>query len=226
MIEYPKIETVYNRDPETFMVTSEIRCPEFEAVKRWHVTEKIDGTNVRVGIKADGSLFIGGRTDNAQFNPRLLAYLQTTFTIEKLRACFPDWVEGTEVLLFGEGYGPGIQKSGGNYRKDHPAFRLFDVHITAKKPLWLEQDSVADIAAKLGVGIAPVYGFDSLDKCIEYAKEPRASFVADEDNGVGCLIEGIVARSVPIMHDRFGNRIMFKLKHRDFTNQGPHRIRG
>jgi RNA ligase len=222
VIEYPKIETLFNRDPKTFIVTDEYRCPEFLAVKKWHVTEKIDGTNVRVGIQADGSLFIGGRTDNAQMPPRLLSYLQTTFPLDKLRACFPDWTEGTEIVLFGEGYGPGIQKSGGNYRKDHPAFRLFDVHVTAKKPLWLEQESVVDIAAKLGIGIAPVYGFDTLEKCIEYVKEPRASFVSDEDNGVGICIEGIVARSVPIMLDRFGNRIIFKLKHRDFTHQKLH----
>lgn len=215
MIEYPKIETLYDRDRETFKVTSQIRRAEFAAVKKWHVTEKIDGTNVRVGLKADGSLFIGGRTDNAQFNPRLLDYLQKTFTVEKLLACFPDWAEGTEIVLFGEGYGPGIQKSGGNYRKD-PAFRLFDVHITAKKPIWLEQDAVADIASKLNIGIAPVYGFDTLDQCIDYCKKDRASFVADEDNGLGCVIEGIVARSVPLMLDRFGNRVMFKLKQKDF----------
>ena len=48
MIKYPKIETLFERDKDTFKVTDKIRLPEFEMIDNWLITEKIDGTNVRV----------------------------------------------------------------------------------------------------------------------------------------------------------------------------------
>jgi len=47
MIPYPKIETLFKRD-ETFRVTDKLRLPEFALVREWLVTEKVDGTNIRV----------------------------------------------------------------------------------------------------------------------------------------------------------------------------------
>ena len=47
MFKYPKIETLFTRD-EKFKVTDIIRLPEFENIKKWLVTEKIDGTNIRI----------------------------------------------------------------------------------------------------------------------------------------------------------------------------------
>ena len=46
-MSYPKIETLFKRD-EKFNITDEIRCPEFDNIKKWLITEKIDGTNIRI----------------------------------------------------------------------------------------------------------------------------------------------------------------------------------
>lgn len=110
---YPKIETLYDRDPVTFkVIPGKLRFPEFALITHWHVTEKIDGTNVRVWLKPDGSVVYGGRSDNAQMHAGLLMHLVNTLPAAKVAAAFDP---GTEAILFGEGYGAGIQK-GGAYR--------------------------------------------------------------------------------------------------------------
>lgn len=78
MLEYPKIETLLNRDPKTFkVIEGQWRLPEFAylADAEWLFTEKIDGTNVRIQWE-EGVLRFGGRTDNAQMPTVLLAELQ------------------------------------------------------------------------------------------------------------------------------------------------------
>lgn len=217
MLEYPKIETLYDRDKKTFKVyPTKLRWAEFDNIKRWQITEKVDGTNIRVSLKADGTINFGGRTDNAQMPGHLLNYLQATFTTDKLLTAF-SLTEGDEVVLFGEGYGEKIQKGGGKYRQG-VSFRLFDV-VVGK--WWLEPESIADIATKLGVRAVPSLGeIDFLPKSIE---ELRAiighagySTAAQEDGGVGCEAEGIIARTSPLLFTRQGARLMWKLKLRDF----------
>lgn len=87
MLEYPKIETLYNRDEKTHRVIPEqLRLAEFGNIRRWQITEKVDGTNIRIGLSPDGNVSFNGRTDNAQLPAPLVSYLQTTFTAEKLGA--------------------------------------------------------------------------------------------------------------------------------------------
>lgn len=97
--EYPKIETLFNRDKDTFRVTDELRDPTFGQLKTWLVTEKIDGTNIRVSLEVDPAWMSNGddslapyvvrfyaRTDAGQIPPFLLEYLEATFTLDRLRA--------------------------------------------------------------------------------------------------------------------------------------------
>ncbi len=71
---YPKIETLYERDPKTFKVTNKLRHPEFDLVKQWLVTEKVDGTNMRILLNSIGgqSVLYRGKTNNSQIPTRLL----------------------------------------------------------------------------------------------------------------------------------------------------------
>jgi len=65
-MEYPKIETLFNRDEKTFKVyPDQLRNSVYGIIKTWQFTEKIDGTNIRI-IWNDGKLTFGGRSDNAQ----------------------------------------------------------------------------------------------------------------------------------------------------------------
>lgn len=130
MKEYPKIETLLDRDPVTFkVIEGKWRLPEFGylAACDWEFTEKVDGTNVRVGWDGQALRF-GGKTDNAQMPTTLLTRLSEMFTPERLAATFGAATD-TDVTLYGEGYGAKIQKGGGNYLSNGVDFVLFDVRV-------------------------------------------------------------------------------------------------
>ena len=212
MFKYPKIETLFERD-ENFKVTDKIRLSEFENIKNWLITEKIDGTNIRIIFDktCDDPLDIRGRTDNAQIPPFLLKELHKMFQVEKIAEIFDG---ANKVCLYGEGYGAKIQKGGGNYNKGN-SFRLFDIWIDG---CWLEWDSVEEIAKQLGVKTVPVIAKTDLKAAI-YMVECGNLFSAVSlvEGEVGHKAEGIVARAYPTMLFRRGNPIKWKLKVKDYN---------
>ena len=213
MKKYCKIETLYVRDKETFKVTDEIRCPEFENIKKWLVTEKIDGTNVRVLYTDYGEqeykIEFRGRTDKADMPPFLQKELERMFSHTKTLEIFN---EATNVCLYGEGYGARIQKGGGNYREG-VSFRLCDVWIDG---WWLKWDDVVDVADKLAIRTVPRFGVRTLEEAIKCVWM-KSSLAKEENNRSDVDAEGIVVRSYPLMLFRSGNPIMWKLKKRDFV---------
>lgn len=212
MTEYPKIETLFVRDERTHKVLpDQIRLPEFSLVSQWLVTEKIDGTNIRVHLK-HGEVMFGGRTDAAQLHASLVEWLRTHLPADKVRAAFEPH---TEAILFGEGYGPKIQNGGGSYRSD-VSFRLFDVAVVAPERLWwLASEDVCDVASKLEIGTVPILGDPlTIDEAIGLVR--GASVTAHMDGGAGCEREGIVCRTEPLLLTRRGDRVMWKLKGKDF----------
>jgi hypothetical protein len=92
-MKYPKIDTIWKRDENNKfrIIEGDYSKTEFANIKKWNITEKIDGTNTRV-VYEGGSVIFGGRTDNAQIPTRLLQYLQTTFTPSLLNSVFSDAV--------------------------------------------------------------------------------------------------------------------------------------
>jgi hypothetical protein len=106
------------------LLMGQFSLPEFEFLRNvpWVFTEKVDGTNIRVMIEG-GRVSFGGKTDNAQIPAPLVARLREVFDplAEKLTEIFP-----SGGCLYGEGYGPKIQKGGGNYGSAQD-FVLFDV---------------------------------------------------------------------------------------------------
>jgi hypothetical protein len=211
-MEFHKIDTLFKRDEKTFkVIEGEFTNPEVTLLNGWHVTEKIDGTNMRVMLLEDGTVRFGGKTDQASIPTPLLNHLQDAFPAERLKKVC--WPKGPcDVVIYGEGYGPKIQKGGGNYRSD-PSFRIFDVLVAGK--WWLEWNNVEDVAAKLGAETVPVVrDVMTIEGIVEWVKDGYDSAVAKRDGGPGCKAEGIVAQSP--FFNRKGERVMFKLKGRDF----------
>ncbi len=208
MKEYHKIQSVFLRDPanrhKTFLM-GQYSEPAFEYLKdnEWVFTEKVDGTNIRVGWNGEHVSF-GGRTDDAQTPTFLLNKLAERFPKERIAATFP---ESTDVVLYGEGYGAKIQKGGGNYIADGQDFVLFDVMIGG---IWLERNNVEGIADKLGIKVVPIRGRGTLAQMIEYA---AAGFSSEWGPFIA---EGVVARPACEMLDRRGHRLITKVKHKDF----------
>ena len=209
--EYHKIQTLYLRDPETnhkTLLEGQFAKPAFEylADREWVFTEKVDGTNIRVGWDGETVAF-GGRTDRAQIPAFLVAHLMDRFTADALAGAF----DCGGVTLYGEGYGARIQKGGGRYLRDSVGFVLFDVQVGG---WWLERENVEDIAGKLDIPVVPIIGrgtvFDAVDAV-------RAGFVSTLATDTTLTAEGIVLRPAVELHDRRGDRIISKLKHRDFA---------
>ena len=206
--EYHKIETLFKRSMEgnRELVEGKYRNPavEFLANNAWKWTEKIDGTNIR--IYWDGhKVTYYGRTDRAQIPGRLNIYLKDTFCTNEAEELFEQLFGEKEVTLYGEGYGSGIQK-GGAYRADQ-SFIMFDVMIDGR---WLLYDDVAEIAKAFDVDVVPVIMTGTINEAVAYVKQNPMSTIGTAP------MEGIVGRPMEEFFDRFGNRMIVKVKACDF----------
>ncbi len=232
---YSKIDTLFDRDKDTFTVIDGAwRRPEFEMIRKWRVTEKVDGTNIRLIFNRhvnDDEVWVTsesrGKTDKAQM-PGPLGQV-----LEGIRARIADDVLNVmdehdiqTMTFYGEGYGPGIQ-SGGYYRDD-PSFILFDIKtsgrgVTPGPEFWLDEETVTDTAEKLQLDRVPQltnpYAGDTdpslwlTSDIIEYVRsgDCRTTFAKEEREA-----EGVIAKApVPLFNNR-GQRVMFKLKGSDF----------
>lgn len=210
MKEYHKIETLFERDTTGTkkLIPGKWRneTVEYLSTAEWEFTEKIDGTNIRVHWDGHKVTF-GGRTERAQIPASLVSFLTNTFGGETNAQLFEQKFGDTEVTLYGEGYGPGIQGVGGLYRED-VSFILFDVLIG---DFWLKRDSVVDIAKTFGVDAVPVVGHGTLEDAMLYVNKQPTSKIGSAP------MEGIVARPGVEVRDRMGRRVIVKIKVRDFT---------
>ena len=209
MKTYHKIPTVYSRDPGTnykSLLIGQFATPELDYLQHniWVFTEKVDGTNIRVMFE-NGQITFGGKTDKAQIPATLLNKLNEIFLpqLETFKELFND----AEVCLYGEGYGPKIQKGGGNYRNDQ-SFVLFDIRIGE---WWLKREDVEDIAGKFGLDVVPIIGEGTLCEMVDKAKKGFNSVWGD------FAAEGIVARPKTELIARNGQRIITKIKFKDFN---------
>lgn len=202
--EYHKIHSLYMRDDKGRIVPGQYARPEigYLAALDWEWTEKVDGTNIRIGIDTDGAYRIGGRTDDAQIPAHLLDAIAALDLEPKLRAAFDG-----PVTLYGEGYGAKIQKGGGNYRPDR-GFVLFDVRVG---PWWLHRDDVVDVAAKLGIDVVPIVRTGPIS-----IAEP---FVARgfPSRWGAFNAEGLVGRPAVPLFGRDGSRVIVKIKTVDYA---------
>jgi hypothetical protein len=208
MIEYNKIDTLYKRDMEGSkkLLEGEFRNPTVEFLKDnvWQFTEKVDGTNIRVYWDGHKVQF-GGRTERAQIPAPLVNYLNATFGTNEAEQIFEEKFGETEVILFGEGYGPKIQ-NGGAYRND-VSFIMFDVLISGN---YQPRESVEDIAKAFGIDVVPIIFEGTLQEGVDFVK-------AHPDSTIGTAkMEGLVARPKVEMRDRCGKRVIVKIKWEDF----------
>lgn len=209
MKEYGKIDTVFDRDPgnhfKTLLDGSWTR-PEFGYLQNndWQFTEKVDGTNIRVmWCGDDGHVELGGKTENSQIPAILVNRLREVFMEEKMAERFGE----EDVCLYGEGFGAKIQ-GGGNYKSDGVDFVLFDMKIGK---WWLKRGDISSIASFFEVPSAPLVGIGTLHEMVYVARDGFKSAWGD------FIAEGIVARPVVELTDRGGQRIITKIKYKDFA---------
>lgn len=208
MVEYNKIDTVFNRDiyGTKRLIVDSWRNEAVEYLKdsRWQFTEKFDGANIRV-IWDGHSISFAGRTDKAIIPQHLLEYLNKTFSTQEVEQLFEQVYGDKQVILFGEGYGYKIQ-NGENYRND-VSFILFDVMIGEN---YQERQWVEETAVMLGIDVVPIVLEGTIEEAIEFVKTHPKSTVGT------AFMEGVVGRPAVELRDRTGKRIIVKIKYSDF----------
>jgi hypothetical protein len=214
MKKYPKIPGPFLRSTEpgkrNQIIWGAWTVPElgYLADVPWIWTEKVDGINIRVhwdGYKVSFGSRVAGVDDPDPIVASLIPILEEMFPEELMEQTF----KATEVTLYGEGYGTGI-RSGGVYRPDQ-SFVLFDVLIGQ---WWLKRDSLLDIGQKLGIDVVPVMANCSITDAIRAISDggggPRSHWNADH------VVEGWVGVTPTGLLTRAGERLMVKVKTRDF----------
>ena len=210
-MEYIKIPNIYKRETygKNKLIIGEYSSDELRYLKdaNWYFTEKVDGTNIRV-IWDGYRVSFKGRTDRAQIPAHLVNRLEELFGGENKEELFEQTFGKKEVILFGEGFGEKIQKGGGLYGPVD--FILFDVYIDG---FWLNRGNVFDIADTFDIRTVPVVGVGTLDDGVEFVSGHPKSRLRDAE------MEGIVARPMIQMFSRTGDRIIVKIKCRDFDRK-------
>lgn len=211
MKEYHKINTLWQRSPQGDIIPGQWALPEFEylANNKWVFTEKVDGTNIRVmwdGVR----IAFGGKTDNASIPQGVVNRLNEIFINPDVKKLFWDKFGDMPVCLYGEGYGAKIQKSGVQYKPTGQDFVLFDVLIAHN---WQDRESISALADTLGLDKIPVVGSGTLLDALKLVED---GFNSKWGN---FLAEGIVARPCVELKNRCGNRIIAKIKNRDFNKK-------
>jgi hypothetical protein len=115
-------------------------------------------------------------------------------------------------VLYGEGYGARIQKGGGNYKPDGVDFVLFDVQVG---DWWLRREDAEDVDANLGLRVVPIVGGGTLHQAAEWVGE-RGGFTSQWGD---FLAEGLVLRPTVELKTRSGQRIITKIKAKDFVKE-------
>ena len=131
------------------------------------------------------------------------------------------------ATIYGEGYGPKTVAGSGKYRKD-VSFRLFDSLVKDDNAdWWLERKNLEIVARKLGIKCVPILGtIDFFPTSVEDLQKifidsnNRNRLVAIEEGGMVDMIpEGIVAMTDPPLTNRKGERVIWKLKIKDFKKE-------
>jgi hypothetical protein len=205
MKKYQKIDSIYKRDEKNNFIIGDWANPVFGYLKDnlWLFEEKINGTNLRVYWDGLSEVKFGGRTDDAQMPMKLLYHLQDIFPAKKFMSLYP----GTEMTLYGEGVGPGLAKGSGSYSPNGYRFILFDVVIGG---YFLTRENVEDIGSKVEVGVVPTLGKGTIETAIEVVRRGFNSVYGD------FKAEGLVLKPEVQLFDRMGNRVITKIKSRDF----------
>ena len=213
-MKYPKIKSLFKRDKEfKFTETFVSAClADFKSF-RWFCQEKLDGMNIRFFCDYENQDFkYLGRTDRADI-PK---HLQETLNPISMRIKEKDISEilpkTRKFILYGEGFGYKIQKVGGLYLGKEIAFNLFDCYVFMPegKSFWLEQSLLVQLAKFLDLTLAPEQEDMTMATAIEKVKRGFSSKYGTAQ------AEGLILKTRWPLFDSFGNRLIFKLKTKDF----------
>lgn len=208
MKEYQKIPNFYKFDNETKSFITEIYDPYVDYLKdlTWIVSEKVDGTNIRVHY--DGhTVEWSGRTDKSNLPKEVEELLKNTFGDSEI--IFEQLFGDKDVVLFMECYGGKIQ--GGLYGGEERLIG-FDVMVNG---FYLDKTVIAEIFGKFGVKCVnfwEVHGLNNVVNSLALSHGSPEQYISPLCCKGTTIIEGFVCVPKLRIYDNQGNRIIVKIK--------------
>jgi len=212
--KYEKFSSPFKKD-EKFMNTEELsqQLPK----GKWILTEKIDGTNIRIILtkpdeEGERIIHIGSRKlilNPSDKGSKVYLDCLEDVNLNKIKEYFKD--VNSIVVIYGEGYGAGVQK-GGIY-SSKKRFRVFDIRIGKA---YQDFNYVQKVCVDNQMNLVPIFGdVDTIhfNGCIEDLKNFNNTLIKE---GVGGKPEGLVYKFEPVLLNKYGERLIFKSKFKDY----------
>ena len=213
--KYEKFSSPFKKD-DKYLNTEELA--QYLPIGNWIKTEKIDGTNIRIILtkpdeEGNRETLIGSR--KLVLNPedkgsKIYMSCLKEVNLHKIAEYFKD-VNST-VIIYGEGYGAGVQK-GGIYSKEKD-YRVFDIRIGKA---YQDFEYVKKVCVDNQLNLVPVYSdVDEITykECLETLRNFDKTLITDGDGGKP---EGLVYKFEPVLLNKYGERLLFKVKFKDFN---------
>lgn len=189
------------------------REPELEYLSRnkWSYKRKLDGENMRVMWDGEKAVW-NGKSDDFVCSEETIEMMNRTFQEEIFEEKF-----GREkiVLLFGERMGPKCQ--GNELELSESTFVLFDAKVG---DTWLEPKNIVSIAKYFEVPSCYDFMPGGAQKVLDgdgYA-ETLNGLIKKTSEGKFCDWEGVVAIPEAGLFSRKGERLIVKIKNKDYFN--------
>lgn len=231
---YPKIYAPFKRmsSKSEYVDQTLWSKPEFEMLKNidWVWTLKIDGTSIMLQWRGDKFTLdnVKGHTDKSQLNERTKKYFEETFCTPEAESVFESLYGEQNVNIYGEFCSKDMNQ---NYGHEEGIFYPFDVQ-NADNNKWWDRTAVAKFAEAFNLIEVPVMLKGNIDKVIKWVKVAKQSWNKDRsrirydtENGMFDVynplgdydIEGLVGRLPYELLDGNGERIITKVKCKDFA---------
>lgn len=177
------------------------------AEQPWGYSRKVDGENIRIQWNGEQVLW-NGKSNNFQCGAEFTEYMNNTFLEEIFEEKFG---RDKVVTLFGEHMGPKVQGNELGLKKDEVV--LYDVNINGT---WLSKVDVVEIAGYFGFDVPTVFRYMPHGQGPTKLRE-LIQMCAD---GKFKDWEGIVATPLVEMRNQKGERVIVKIKNRDYLRGG------
>lgn len=206
---YRKIYTIFERDKK-FKIVKGVLNPKLEAIKNiknFVVTEKIDGTNCGIILTPEKEILLRKRSGIIKDDKEHHHYFEAIkdIDIQKIKDYFED--SNSLITIFGEACGDNIQKKGKEYG-DVKHFRLFDIKVGDS---FFDWNDLVKFSKATGISLVKWEKFEGKD-VFDYDYWLKKLQTDNKKK----YVEGYVVRSNPLLLNKFGERMIFKIKLKDF----------
>ena len=209
---FPKISAPFGRGtPKDRLVDPTIIAKPwvqmfYETEIKMYASEKIDGTSVGIVWNGERISFVG-HTEKSEFCPRYLEYLNNTFGTPEFESVIEEIFGDRPVTIYGEGISKDYNV---HYGFPEGNFIMYDIQNS--NGTFYNREAVKEIAKKLDL-IYPWEELMTLKEAIDFIKT-RPSSRLNPDN----KMEGLVLRAPLELYTNNGDRVICKVKVRDFVD--------